>query len=475
MQNGGKELGSHAAREAAGNPEISLLKRRLLSGGAWALGGRIASAFAVLAVNALLARLLSPRDFGAYFLAFSLVSVGALLGTLGLNQAIVRLVAESVGLNQHARARRIVRMVFGLCGLGALGVGGAYLLLGHLIGDLLFQAPALTAVTGLVAGWMVIMTFQLLLAETFRSFSDIRLATLFGGLTTWLLFTGCLVPLWFVKDRITLTTAVLLAMVSGLVSVVLAGWLLRRKVVALPTADAEGHIRLAEVLRVAWPMLVTNLTMFALLQADLWIIGAFRPQAEVAVYGAAAKLVILVAMPLQIVNAIVPPLIAEMHAQGKRRELERTLRLAATLAGIPAFLMLAVFVFFGEPILGIVYGDYYGVAWLVLALLSVGQLIDVWVGAAGPLLMMTGHQLVAMTITLASSILTVGVGVAVVGQYGAAGVAAATAAALTLQQILLWLGAKVTTGVWTHVGFSSLENIKTILHDIARSTGSSPK
>jgi O-antigen/teichoic acid export membrane protein len=40
--------------------------------------------------------------------------------------------------------------------------------------------------------------------------------------------------------------------------------------------------------------------------------GAFRPHTEVAVYGAASRLVILVAMPLVIVNSVVPPLIAGM-------------------------------------------------------------------------------------------------------------------------------------------------------------------
>jgi O-antigen/teichoic acid export membrane protein len=44
------------------------------------------TAFAVLASNAMLARLLSPQDLGAFFLAFSIVWVGSLLGSLGLDK-----------------------------------------------------------------------------------------------------------------------------------------------------------------------------------------------------------------------------------------------------------------------------------------------------------------------------------------------------------------------------------------------------
>ena len=58
-----------------------MLKRRLLTGGAWASGGKFVATLTAFATNALLARLLSPQDFGAYFLAFSVVLVGEQWGS----------------------------------------------------------------------------------------------------------------------------------------------------------------------------------------------------------------------------------------------------------------------------------------------------------------------------------------------------------------------------------------------------------
>ena len=55
---------AHAAQSVARSPK-ALLKRRLASGGAWVLGGRLAAALLALAANALLARLLSPKELGA--------------------------------------------------------------------------------------------------------------------------------------------------------------------------------------------------------------------------------------------------------------------------------------------------------------------------------------------------------------------------------------------------------------------------
>jgi O-antigen/teichoic acid export membrane protein len=430
---------------------MRLLKRRLLSGSAWAFGGKVMTALSVLAANALLARLLSPQDLGVYFLAFSVVSIGALLGSLGLNQAVVRFVAEGMSLSWFGQTRRVVAIVFSLGTLGTLGVGFAYLLFGHVVGSELFHAPALAAVTGLVAGWMMLVSLQTLLAEAFRGFHDIRLATLFNGLVTWVLLVACLSLLWLLKSDATLATVIVLATGSGFASALVAGWLLHRKVASLPQGEAgRSQIGVGQVMQVAWPLLVTNLALFAIIQADLWIVGAFRPQEEVAVYGAAVRLMTLVAMPLVIVNAVVPPLIAEMYAEGKREELERLLRTTATLAGLPAFLVLVGFVLLGGPLLGLIYGAYYSAGAVVLALLSLGQLVNAWAGSCGMTLVMTGHQRTMMNITAASGIVTIAAGIGVVEPYGITGVAVAAAAGLTLQNVLMWLMARRKTGIWTH-------------------------
>jgi hypothetical protein len=92
----------------------SFLRRRLLSGSAWASGGRIGGAMLGIVTNGLLARLLSPQELGAYFLALSIVSLGAVLGSMGLPKTVVRLVAENMGLDRSGRTLRAIRTVLGL-------------------------------------------------------------------------------------------------------------------------------------------------------------------------------------------------------------------------------------------------------------------------------------------------------------------------------------------------------------------------
>lgn len=443
----------------------SSLRRRLLSGSTWAFSGKVAATALGVITNGLLARMLSPQDFGAYFLAFSIVSVGAVLGSLGLPKTVVRFIAEQMVLGQPGRAQKAIYTALKLGVLGTLFVSLAYLIIGgDLVGEYIFHSPALVAVTGLIAGWMAISVMQEIMAEAFRGFHDIRMATLLGGLATGgksggvmmrALLLVCVALLWSSSGQTDLRTVLLASIGSGMASTLLAVWLLRRRLSSLDDQGAENPISAKDALRDAFPILIISLTSFVLLSsADLWILGAFRSQAEVAVYGSAARLVALIAMPLLITNLVLPPIIAEMYAEGKTVRLERTVRGFSTISGVPALLLLMVFVLLGGPILGLVYGSYYQSGTMVLALLSAGKIAAVWSGSCGAVLQFTGNQRSMLWVNLLTSPLFIVGALLVVRDYGPIGVASMSAAIMVLQNVLLVLVAKRKTGMWTHVSLS---------------------
>jgi O-antigen/teichoic acid export membrane protein len=433
---------------------MTSIGKRLISGGAWAFAGQIITVFSVLAVNALLARLLAPAEVGGYFLTVSLVWVSAAVAQLGLNRAVVRLVAESLGRDQPGRAVRAVHLVLRLGALGvfivagALALGAAKWLAVHM-----FDSVLIASVAKLAALWVFVFAFQGLLAESLRGFHDVRLATFFGGVITSLLSALLFAGLWLMQGHSDLEQVIMLSIIAGTINILIAFQLLRRK---LKPLGEENQLDVARVLDVAWPMWVTTLTLIALTQADLWVIGIFRTQDEVAIYGAAARLVALVAMPLTIVNAVVPSFIAEMYAKREKQDLESALRSAATMASIPALLVVTIFLFLAAPILGIVYGEYYRQGAAVLILLGSGQLVNVCAGSCGVILMMTGHQVLMMSITIACGALTVVGAILLVEPYGVTGVASVAAAAMLLQNALMLLSSKLKTGIWTHARLPTL-------------------
>lgn len=435
------------------------IKEKLLKGGAWAFAGKVVTALSVLAANALLARLLTPEDMGAYFLTFSLVSIAALVAQLGLSQAIVRLVAESMGTERHGRARKSVALALRTTAVGVLVV--ACLLafgVGQWISEQLFKSIMMSQLMGLAAVWVMIISFQTLMAEVYRGFHDIRLATIFGGLTMAVISMVLFLGLWIIQGKSDLEQVVILTLVGGVSSVLLSSVLLWNKLKELPVA--KSTITLSEVLKISYPLWITSLGLFVLTQVDLWVLGIFSSSENVAVYGAAARIVALVTMPLLIVNSVVPPLIAEMYAQGKIEALEKTLRKVATLTGIPSLIVLGVLVLFGGSILELLFGEYYKPGAIVLVILSVGQLANVWAGSCGLTLMLTGHQSTMMKITLFSGTVSAVSACLLVSKYGVIGVASAAAFGMVLQNLLMLYFAKEKTGVWTHVQVSLIKKIK---------------
>lgn len=426
------------------------IKDKLLKGGLWAFSGAALMALASLAINMLLTRLLNPEDMGAYFLTLSMVSVATMVAQLGLTQTIVRLIAESMGTGRPGRARTSILLVLRIVAVSTLIVAGLVAFgSGRWIARQLFHSEIMAQGMGLAALWVVMQSFQRLMAEIYRGFHDIRLATLFGGLTTSVISMALFWLLWNMQGKGSLDQVLVLAVGAGFVSVLISSMVLWNTLSKLQATDDK--VELAGVLSISWPLWITSLALFVLIQTDIWILGLFSSPNEVAVYGAASRLVAFVAMPLMIANAVVPPLISEMHAQEKIQELEKTLRAVATAAGIPSLIVLGVLVFSGNYILGLLFGNYYKSGGIVLAILSIGQVANVWTGSCGQLLMLTGHQATMMKITIMCGLLTALLAWRLVLVYGGTGVAIAASSGMVLQNILMLVSAKKRTGVWTHV------------------------
>ncbi len=428
-----------------------MLLRRLLHGSFWATSEKIVSTLLGLSLYYLLSRLLPPREMGAYFLIMSVVMLAAIVAQLGLNQTIVRLIAESMGSQQPERASATIRKVFLYALVGAVLVFGIMVTgAGRWLALEVFNSQPMADAIVLAAVLVILVTFESLLAETFRGFHDIRFAGMFGGLfstaTSILLFF----ILWKTYGSSNLTQILIISIAGGIASNAVAGFLLKRKVSA-HSAKAAPVIG-KKILAIAWPILITNLTLFVLNQMSLWVVGAFQPEKEVAVYGAALRFALLLEKPLLIANAFLPPIIAEMYSQGKIVELERIMRSITAFISIPALILLLGFTCCGQSLLGFIFGDFYEQGITLLILLSFGQFINVWSGSCGITLIMTGNQKYMMTISVCCGLIGTAGAVLLVGDYGSIGVASAFTASLVLQNLLM------IYFVWKKVGILSFAN-----------------
>jgi O-antigen/teichoic acid export membrane protein len=439
-----------------GEPTVSLasVRRRLLTGSAWIFAAKVGTLGLGVVLSGLIARLLDePAAFGAYLMTNTLVIVGSTLAKLGLERALVRHVAGSIGTREPGGARDAIRIALGWGAIGAAGVALAlWLGIGRwFFGDVL-HTPLVASIIPIAAGWLFAVAMQSLCVESFRGLSRFGMASVLDHLVIDLVTTLVLGGIFVAGRTASLSTVVGLSAAVVAVVLVITGALLLRQVREL---RGPGRVTRSDMFRVARPLLVTNLGIYLLGSGvDLWVLGAFEPNRVVALYGSASRLVVLVATPLIIFSGVIPPLVAELHAQGRTAQLERALRAGATLAGLPALGILAIFLLFGPFVLATVYGELYRDAAPILAVLSIGRVLAVWAGSCGVALMMTGHQRAMMAITLVSGSASVAAGLLAAPRFGAIGVAVTTSSAQVLQNMLQLILVRRRLGIWTTIQFS---------------------
>ena len=313
-----------------------------------------------------------------------------------------------------------------------------------------------------------------LCASLLRSFHDSRFSILltgqFGGPLCNLLFIGLAVGLSLFAvvslKQVMLFCAISLCLLTPIAIMILYRvGKARLREIAIDDQPSEA-LPMSVLLLACLPLMLAQSLSYITGQADIWIGGAIVGHDELALYGAARRLMLLIGMPMQLVNLTVIASIAELRAQGRLDELQRILRFAATLAAIAALAVCIPLIAFPAQITSFIFGSYYAEGATVLRILCLGQIVFVSAGAAELTLMMSGEHMKALWINVVTSIVLLVAGVMLTSTFGIVGLAIACASIISLQCIGFCLYARWSVGVWTILDLRVLRS----LPDIARTT-----
>lgn len=412
----------------------------------WALGGKLTSAGAGIVISVLVTRMLDPDRVGVYFILASIVTMAALVCRFGLDKGILQLVArtpESIGRGiprpAIGRASQVVMAIWAVTALLVLALGRPVI-------GLLTPMPITTPILALLVAWIGGLAFEQLFSESFRAAGFIPEASTFGGALSRTLTVIGLLAVWLSVRPVTIELVLLVAVSTMMIAVAASGVSLYRRLESVDGASVSW----SGAFGLGLPLLISNAVLYVAGTADLWILGAFRSDPEVALYGAAVRLVTIVALFLGIANAILPPMVAQLRFEPVR--LERRVRLISTCAALPAGALLLVLIGGSTSILVLLFGEFYRAAAFALVILCVGQFANVAVGSCGYVLVVTGHQRDLMLTALGAGVVTIAGSAFLAPEFGIEGVAAAVGVGTVCHQVSMLLLARYRTGLWTHVG-----------------------
>lgn len=337
-------------------------------------------------------------DAGAFYIVFSLLTLVAGLGRLGIDKAMTKEVASAFALGRPGQANAVIRS--GMRTIAALSVSAAILLaaIGPILASRVFDSPRL-AVPLIAAGVAVIpLGISVGAAGALAGLQRVAASQM---IYSWLwpaLF--CLFALAF---TLTLELALVLIIVAASLAALLSIVLLVRY---RPRPAGTPEQPAPPLLALGWSLFTTEIVQLVLAGLPGIVLGIFAGEAAVGAYAMAWRLALVINLLVVAVAAMASPRFAHSAAREDRNELERTAGHALGLIlamGLAPLLVLWIF----APWLLSLFGAEFVVGTAELRLLVIGQAIMMLTAIAPELLGMTGHQRAIQSVNTAAIVIYV--------------------------------------------------------------------
>jgi O-antigen/teichoic acid export membrane protein len=202
----------------------------------------------------------------------------------------------------------------------------------------------------------------------------------------------------------------------------------------------------------ALPILMAESFFLMLAYADVLMLQQFRPPEDVAVYYAAVKTLALVSFINFSLAATSAHRISAYHAAGDRDGLVAFLGKAIRMTFWPSLLATALLLAFGRPLLSL-FGAQFADGYHLMFILALGLLSRAAIGPMERFLNMLGQQRACALVYAGAFAINIAMCFVLIPHWGATGAAIATATALLIETLSLFMIARNRLGfhvfVWS--------------------------
>ena len=423
----------------AGSPRIVF--RHLLRSASGTAVLQAVSSGAGFVTALLLARFLGREDYGLYAFSFAWAGLLAVLATIGVDRFLVRGIAVYEVQKKWQLMKGLLQRSNQLVLLTSMtiAVGGCVVAIAWL-------SPSLRG-PFCVAMLLVPLTALTLLRQgAMQAFGQVVTGQLPEYLIRPLLILGGIGLLRLLTPDILTPTAALGVSVAAAATAFIVGtaWLLR----ALPPDLRQVRPAYAtrEWVRASLPMMLITGAWILNTYIGTLVTGTLKGPSDAGVYNVVQTGASVVVLFLVAANMPLAPAVARLQAIGDRRQLEHlTERMAWTgfLMSAPVCAALAIFPDF---FLGI-FGDDFRTGATALTIVALGQLVNAAAGPSGTVLIMTGHERIAVRAVGAGALVNLVLAIVLVPLLGVTGAAIAFASSLVMWNVALVLIARRRLGV----------------------------
>lgn len=411
-----------------------------------------------LSCTLLLARVMSHDVLASYWIVISALSLIALIAQTGVGQVAISLVSQAIARHDMIEARRVSSNALAVVLVAGLVIGSAVtamLASGILLGGRIVSPAALILTT--VGGVLCPVAMQLV--DNLRAQQRLKTSTWLaaqpasGGIVPSTIMLVGLVLLFVTGSAREQTEAMVYGLFLGgwLITLLLAATVLARPTHLAPSATLLSLAAAKSLLMRSGHVLSGAVAMFVINQADLWFVNLYLGAEQTAAYGLAATLVKYVSAVNVLLGALLPGLVGQLWAQGETTKLVKVLVMLGRVSAAVALLVTLAIGLLGERLLVAAAGPAYAGAWLPLAYLSIGHLINSLFGYSQVLLVTAGVLRPIARASAVATLITFTALAFLTPWWGMAGAAIAAAAGIAVYNTIIYLSCFRATGIACHV------------------------
>lgn len=387
--------------------------------------GTIFTAALAYVFKVYVARVLGAEALGIYALGATLIGFLGIFNTLGLPGSAIRFVASYQAAGRFKELHALLWRGGGLLLAANVVLAAVLLTFGRVLAVQFYHSPALLQYLPWFALMMLFGVVSGFYGKVLAGYRDLKLRTLIVN------FIGS--PLTMLLAVLLISTGMglrgyLAAQIlgAGTVTFLLLAAVWRLTPAAARFSALPGSHPESEVWSFSASMLGIGFLEFLMTQVDKIALGYYRNAREVGIYSVAAAVVVYVPLVLSSVNQIFAPTIADLHTRGEMALLGRLFQsLTKWVIGLTLPLALVMIVF-ARPFMRI-FGHDFESGWPILAIGTLGQLVNCGVGSVGYLLLMSGNERRLVKVQIGMATVMVVLSATLVPLWGLIGAAVAAA------------------------------------------------
>jgi len=416
---------------------VSESLQRVVKGTAIIFIGNMLGMILAFVARILIARHFTQNEYGIFSLAFTILSISAVIGSMGLQRGAPRQIAYYLGKGKQENVSSTVAwsLVFGL--ITGIIMFIIIFLSSDFLSTKIFGMPDLSSSLKIFSIAIPFYVLVFILTSIFRGYKKVKEAIYFQNFLKNILFILLLVLVILIDASfkwciIAYSTSISITCITFLIY-----FIKKRLISPFSIKGSKNSISIGtKLLFFSIPLLFVSILGQVMGWMDTLMLGYFKTSEIVGLYNAAIPLVMFIFYAQTSVSFIYLPVLSELYSKNKKEEMRKSYAILTKWLCSFTFPLFLIFIFFPEVILNFFFGSEYIVAAKALQILAAGFFVLNIFGPNDTALTTMGETKFLAWATFIAAGINITLNILFIPNFGIEGAAGATAIAMVILAIM---------------------------------------